>query len=105
MQHLSNPSEAPAVNSEQLFITHLELAEMLVKKNGIHEGIWSVVIEFQMAAVLAGPPDHYLPSGMIGVSRVGIQKAPAVNNLSVDAAIVNPRPKKTSLPRKTLSKK
>lgn len=78
----------------QLMFSHQELAEILIKKSGIHDGTWSIAIEFKMGAATIGPDEaNIMPSGVISVSRIGIQESPRENPLSVDAAIVNPKPK------------
>jgi hypothetical protein len=71
-----------------------EIAETLVKKQGIHEGLWSITVKFGIQAANiggfgAGP---LLPTAII--LEIGIQKLDKPNELSVDAAKVNPRKKK-----------
>lgn len=77
---------------------HKEIAELLIIKQDIHEGFWSIYIEFGLGAgnVALGPEDPMpLPSAIIPVKRIGIQKYDQPNLLTVDAAIVNPsKPKK-----------
>lgn len=74
---------------------HSELAEILVKKMGIHEGLWGVSIEFTFAAtnINTGPdPKSFAPAAIAAVKSIGIQRFDTPNNLTVDAAIVNPPP-------------
>jgi hypothetical protein len=74
---------------------HKELAEILIKKQDIHEGHWLIYIEFGFAAanVTSGPDDpSLLPSAIVPVRKIGIQKVDQPNQLSVDASIVNPLP-------------
>ncbi len=73
--------------------SHKEIAELLIKKQGIHKGHWSISIEFGFAAanISSGPEDPNLfPSAIVPVRRIGIQKIDQPNQLSVDAAEVNP---------------
>ena len=72
---------------------HTELAEILVKKLDIHEGLWGVYIEFSFtgANINTGPDAKSLaPASIAAVKAIGIQRFEAPNNLTVDAAIVNP---------------
>lgn len=72
---------------------HVELAEILVKNLGIHEGLWGVAFEFSlMASNVPTPPDgkSLLPASISFVNRVGIQRFEQSNNLTIDAAKVNP---------------
>lgn len=77
---------------------HRELAELLVKQQDIHEGLWGVYIEFGFAAanVSADPTASavnklLLPTALTIVQKIGIQQFPEPSNLTVDAAKVNPR--------------
>jgi hypothetical protein len=73
---------------------HTELAEILVRKLDIHEGFWGLYFEFGfIAANVPGPgPDNksLMPAAINMVNKVGIQRFDASNNLTVDAAQVNP---------------
>jgi hypothetical protein len=77
----------------QLFFSHKELLEMLVKKADIHEGKWQLVVNFGFTAGNFGPNDTEMsPGAATIVNAIGIQKAvpespPA---LVIDAAAVNP---------------
>ena len=69
-----------------------EIVEAIVKKENIHEGIWGLIVEFNFTAANAGPsPDSVLPSAIVGVKQIGIMKLDTPTNLSVDAAVVNPK--------------
>jgi hypothetical protein len=70
-----------------------ELAEALIKQQGIHEGLWGVRIEFGIGAGnLPQDPsgDVLLPAAIVPVQKIGIQRFKKPNNLTVDAAEVNP---------------
>ncbi|HYW43662.1 MAG TPA: hypothetical protein VE959_12450 [Bryobacteraceae bacterium] len=72
---------------------HTELAEILVKNLGIHEGFWGIYIEFGLkgANVPVGPDSRIiLPAAISFVQKIGIQRFDEPNSLSVDAALVNP---------------
>lgn len=76
----------------QIGFSFKELAEILVKKQGIHEGVWGIFVRFGLAASNVGPSDSDLkPSAIIPIVEIGLQKFETENNLSVDAAMVNPK--------------
>lgn len=79
--------------STAIMFTHKELAELLVKSQGIHEGTWGIAIQFGLGAANAGPNDKEMhPSAIVPVLNVGIRKFDSETNLTVDAAKVNPKP-------------
>ncbi len=79
---------------QNITFTHREIAEALVKKQNIHEGIWGIYIEFGIAAanINQGSDDilNFVPAAIVPVLKIGIQQFPSPSNLTVDAAIVNP---------------
>ena len=83
--------------TSQLSFSFKEIAEALVKKHGLHEGVWGLFVKFGMAATNAGPNENELkPTAVIPIVEIGLQKFEKENNLSVDASKVNPpsRPRK-----------
>ena len=74
--------------------TYSEIAEALIKQQGIHEGLWGVFLEFGLEAANVRPPDgsegDFFPAAIIPVQRIGIQRFRDGNYLTVDAALVNP---------------
>jgi hypothetical protein len=89
----------PETNS--ITFTHKEVAEALIIKQDIHEGLWGIIIEFGIAGVNVGqgPGDpNMMPAAIVPVLKIGIQRFPSPNNMTVDAAEVNPvrSTKKTS---------
>jgi len=85
---------------ERWIFSYPEIAEALVKKQGIHEGIWGISVEFGISATNIGGPgdeDPILPAAIVPIVKMGLQKFKKENSLTVDAAKVNPRPKKPSL--------
>ena len=102
-------------NEDILMFTHRDLVTLLLKEKGIHEGIWMLSMTFGLSVanlpILAegappppNPADAIFPAGIVFVQGIGIRPAPSLNNLSVDAAVVNPKPKSTRA-RKTPKKK
>ena len=77
----------------QIVFSYREVAEALLKQENIHEGIWGIYIEFAIAAANVGQDkDSLRPAAIVQIVKIGLQKFPEENNLSVDAAIVNPMP-------------
>lgn len=74
-----------------------EVVEALLKKQGIHEGLWSLRVEFGLGAaninMVDGSKDG-TPAAIIPLVKLGIQRGTELNNLTVDAAVVNPREKR-----------
>jgi hypothetical protein len=75
----------------------LEVAETLIKKQGIHEGKWVIAVEFTLNVGLMGaaPPD-IKPGVMVLANSLQLLKAQdgAPPGLTIDASVVNPKPKK-----------
>ncbi len=75
----------------QLTFSYQELAEILVKQQGIHEGLWGIYAEFGLGAANVPAPGGSVPAAVIPLQRMGIQKFDIeVEGLTVDAAVVNP---------------
>ena len=73
-----------------------EIAEELIRRQGIHEGLWGIYMEFGIAGANAGPTEGtILPVAVVPVLKVGIQRFDIPNNLTVDAAEVNPMASKS----------
>jgi len=72
-----------------------ELTEIVIKQQKIHEGLYNLSFEFQIAVGAVGPsPESVCPGAMIGISRIGIAKSDTINIHTVDAAVINPLPPK-----------
>jgi len=64
-----------------------------VKQQDIHEGLWGVYVEFGIgAANIQDSADSASihPSAIVPIKNIGIQVFPEANNLTIDAAQVNP---------------
>lgn len=78
--------------ASQITFSFKEVAEALVKKQGIHDGIWSVNVNFGLQATNMGPSESDLkPAAVLAIVQIGLQKVDKETNLAVDAAKVNPR--------------
>ena len=76
--------------------TYKEVAEALIKKQGIHEGLWGIYMEFGIgAANIPTDPSGQalLPAAIVPVAKIGIQRFDKASPLTVDAAEVNPPPR------------
>jgi hypothetical protein len=80
-----------------------ELLIILIKNQGLHEGIWSLGFEFGMGAGNIGPTqEEARPSAFIQLKQVGLARASVEGPLALDAAKVNPPTKtKSKSPAKT----
>jgi hypothetical protein len=69
-----------------------EIASILIKNQGIHEGLWEVSLEVQATIGQLGPSqESRLPGALILVSKIGLSKAEKAGLNTVDAAEVNPK--------------
>jgi hypothetical protein len=85
--------------TKQIVFTHQEIAEMLVKKEGIHEGFWGVYFELGLtggAIPAQSGGDVIVPGAIVLINKVGILKFDKPNSLTVDASSVNPKEQPTS---------
>lgn len=82
---------AEAVN---FLFDYKEVAEALIKKQGLHEGHWGIGIEFGFGAQNVRVPNgDFAPAAIIPVQKIGLNRWDEPNNMTVDAALVNPLPK------------
>jgi hypothetical protein len=87
----------------QIIFTYKEMAETLIKAQGIHEGIWGLFFRFGLNAANIGENDAALrPAAIIPVLEIGIQKMDKESNIAVDAAKVNPKPATLTTPATAL---
>lgn len=83
--------------SGQIIFSYKEIAETLVKAQGLHDGIWGVFLKFGLNAANIGENEAALrPAAIIPVLEIGLQKMDKESNIAVDAAKVNPKPVTTS---------
>jgi hypothetical protein len=71
--------------------------EALIKKQGIHEGNWKLLVEIGFSATnVNGAPEGepvLMPAAINLIQGIGILRTEEISNLSVDAAKVNPAPR------------
>jgi len=70
-----------------------ELGSLLVRHYGLHDGLFEILVEYQIGMGPIGPnPEQSVPGAMIGVSRIGLAHARISGPMTIDAAKVNPSP-------------
>jgi hypothetical protein len=69
-----------------------EVAEALIKKQGIHQGLWHIAIEFGFLAQNIRTPNGFAPAAILPVQKIGLVQTPDASNMTVNAAEVNPAP-------------
>ena len=81
--------------TKSLTFTYKEVLEALIRYNDLHEGLWGLSIEFALAAanIAPEPGGDLLPTAIIPVKKIGLTRSNEPNNLTVDAAEVNPAQK------------
>lgn len=71
---------------------HSELVALMLKDANIHEGLWSLTVNFKLGAGAFGPnEDEVAPSAFVSVDSLGIRRAPEPGPLIFDAATINPK--------------
>ena len=66
-----------------------EVAELLIRKAGLSEGLWTIGVNFNIGAAIAGPDlEHARPSALIGVDQLVLTRATEQGPLTYDAASV-----------------
>jgi hypothetical protein len=72
-------------------LTLKDVTAIIIKYRGLHEGLYNLAFQFQIAVGAVGPsPETVVPGAMIGVSGVGLERVPGAGPHTVDAAVVNP---------------
>lgn len=67
-----------------------DLASVLVKHYKLAEGLYSLLVEYQIGTGGVGPnKDSITPGVMIGVCRIGLTHAETSGPNTVDASVVN----------------
>jgi hypothetical protein len=86
------PTKAPEIpNVVGTPLSMRDLAAILIRHYGVHDGLYEPMIEFQMGFGAVGPdPQHLVPGAMIGVHRIGLSRVESPTPFSADATEVNP---------------
>ena len=78
---------------QNISFSHKEIAELLIKKQNLHEGLWGISVEFGLAAGninQGSSAEELIPAAIVPVLKIGIRRFQTPNNLTVNAAEVNP---------------
>lgn len=68
-----------------------ELAVILIRHYGHHEGFYEVGVQFNIAVGSVGPdPTLVAPGAVVTVGGIGLSQCPESSPLGVDASMVNP---------------
>lgn len=88
-------------SAEVGFVSLKELAEMLIRRAGLHEGLYELSVRFNLTVgVFNLPPGHAEPGVINTVAAVGLVKSTVASPLAVDAAVANPPPAALPKPRR-----
>ncbi len=83
-----------APEPKRFVLPYRELVEMMIKKNDLHEGLWCLFARFGLnvanAQVDYEGASQIRPIAIIPLVEIGIQESKQLNELSLDAAKVNP---------------
>jgi len=79
----------------QIIYKHQELVTLMLKDQNIHDGIWMLAISFGFTVGNVGSSEADVnPAAIVPIGGIGLQRAPQMGPLCVDAALVNPAPPK-----------
>ena len=89
------PSHQPPAPRTPLVTTQIPFswkgaAVALVKAQNLHEGIFRVYFKFAILGANGTVNGHLYPMAMVPVMEVGLIRCTEMDELSVDAAVVNP---------------
>lgn len=73
--------------TKQISFSYKEVVEALLNQEGITEGIWGIFLKFGIAAANVGNTDADLvPTAMVPVIEIGLQRMDEESNVAVDAS-------------------
>ena len=59
--------------ADKLVFTYKEVVEALIKQHGLHEGVWSIYMEFGISGGNAGPSeDMMMPTAIVPIIKIGL---------------------------------
>jgi hypothetical protein len=81
-----------AEETQQFMFGYQEVVAALIKKQGLHEGIWQLAIQFGIGASnIQNPNGEVAPAAIVPVVKIGLQRVSELSPLAVDAAKENPK--------------
>lgn len=88
---MQQPSNEPIATPTNPPIPLKELAAILIKHYGFHEGFYEVGVQFNIAVGTVGPDlTQVAPGAVVTVGGIGLSKCLESSPLGVDASAVNP---------------
>jgi len=100
------------VETTQFMFDLRDVLADLIKRQGLRQGRWKIICELGFAGTNATVPSpegapQVKPAAMVIIQRVGLSKTDEVSNLTMDAAEVNPEPRKSIMrkPQRSLKAK
>lgn len=89
MQQPPTKPGTPATNPAPIPLK--ELAAILIRHYGYHEGFYEVGVQFNIAVGSVGPDQTLVaPGAVVTVGGIGLSQCPESSPLGVDASVVNP---------------
>jgi hypothetical protein len=74
-------------NATQFQFEILEVGKLLLKKQGITQGMWTVGVNFAIGVTNAGPnPETIRPSAIVSVDKIVLSRAEGPGPMIVDAS-------------------
>lgn len=90
---MGNSSPFGQVKTKTVKFRLRDVAEALVKLADLHEGLWQVQIMFGNSATNLNLNGALVPSAITSVVALQLARVETPDELTVDAALVNPRPR------------
>lgn len=85
------PSSEPVAGSVNQLIPLKDLATILIRHYGYHEGFYEVGVQFNIAVGSVGPDATQIaPGAVLTVGGIGLSKCSPSSPLGIDASVVNP---------------
>ena len=73
----------------QYIFSHKEITELMIQKQGITEGNWQLIMQFNLIGGNMGPsPAEAVPGAMMLITNMGLQRTNENGPLVVDASQV-----------------
>jgi hypothetical protein len=87
--------KAGDLKERHFFYDYKDVVENLIKAQGLHEGLWRLILDLGLSATNVNVLDDsgkttLTPTGMVLIRRIGLIQTSEPDDLTVDAAAVNP---------------
>lgn len=90
-----------STNDSTASLSIQEIIALIIKAKGIHEGFYVPQMELGFGAGAEEVDNIFVPAIKVAIKRIGIAKVDTEIPSSVNAALVNPRPKPRARKEKT----